>query len=100
MRFVNGLINLIPGVVNTFGNLVKDKKKMTKETEHLLPPLLEDKDNVASGLMLSSKAVVGYGLAGIVVMAGLSTGDWKVLAIGATILIVTTLAKAFGKSDA
>ena len=100
-----GLINIIPGVINTVGNLIKDKKRAKEETSTILPAFVKDNHNIADGLELSSKVVVGYGVGGLVIMAGLkmvvvaTTAKIGaiVLGIGALIAIATTVAKALEK---
>lgn len=100
-----GLINLIPGVINSVGHLIKDKKRAKEETSKILPAFTKDIDNIADGIELSSKTIFGYGLSGVVIMAGLkmvvvsataTTGLW-VLGIGALIAVGTTIAKALEK---
>lgn len=100
--FFAGLINIIPGVVNTVGNLIKDKKRAKAETSRILPAFVKDGHNIADGLELSSKVVFGYGLGGVVIAYALSqdlslTHNLIILGVGALIAIATTIAKALEK---
>lgn len=101
---VLGLINLIPGVINTVGSLIKNKKNKDANSSQLLPAFAEDPNNIASGLELSSKAVVGYGLGGVIVMFALGTdlsqrNNLIVLCAGVFLVAVTTIAKAIERPD-
>ncbi len=101
---IAALANLIPGVVNTIGSLVKNKKNKKAETAKLLPALMEDKHNIADGLELSSKTVFGYGIGGIVITYALSQDlsqihNLVVLCVGAVLVIGVTVAKALEKKD-
>jgi len=91
-----GLINIVPGVVNTVGNIIKDKKAAKAETSKVLPAFVEDKHNIADGLDISSKTVAGYGIGGLVIYYALNHEPLNiyVLAIGAAVVIGTTIAKA------
>jgi len=96
-----GLVNLLPAVVNTVGSIIKNKKNKKGETSTVLPPFMPDEHNIAAGLELSSKAVVGYGLGGIIVTYALGhmqdpNGFW-ILLIGATLVAITTVVKVFEK---
>lgn len=97
-----GVINLLPGIVNTVGSLIKNKKNKEASTAQLLPALMPDAHNIAGGLELSSKAVVGYGLGGAIVMYALSTdlsqrNNLIVFLAGVALVCVTTIAKAIEK---
>lgn len=97
-----GLINLIPGIVNSVGHLIKDKKRATQATSKILPAFTKDEHNIADGIELSSKTIFGYGLGGIVITYALSQDlsqkhNLIILGIGALIAIGTTVAKALEK---
>lgn len=94
-----GLVNILPGVVNSVGKLVIDKNKATQETKNIMPALIKDEHNIADGIELSSKTVFGYGLGGAIVFYALQADPinlW-VLGIGAAVAVGTTLAKALEK---
>ena len=97
-----GLINIIPGVVNSVGHLIKDKKEATVETTKILPAFVKDVHNIADGIELSSKTVIGYGLGGVVITYALSQDlsqkhNLIILGVGALMVISTTIAKALEK---
>ncbi|KKN74682.1 hypothetical protein LCGC14_0388840 [marine sediment metagenome] len=96
MSVIAGLVNVLPGIVNTVGNLIKDKKRATAETSKILPAFMEDKHNIADGLELSSKVVFGYGLGGYVIYYALTHDPLNLWVLGAGTLIAvgTTIAKA------
>lgn len=96
-----GLVNILPAVVNTVGSLVKNKKNKDKGSSTIMPPLMPDAHNIADGLELSSKVVVGYGLGGVIVMHALGNIDaphgFHILCIGTILVAITTIAKIFEK---
>ena len=99
---IAGIINLVPAIINTAGNIIKDKKKAKDETTRILPPFVEDAHNIADGLDVSSKTVVGYGIGGVIVMYALNSDltnkyNLIILGIGALVVIGTTVAKALEK---
>ena len=98
-----GLVNLIPGIINTIGNLVKDKKKSNSETESILPAFMEDNHNIAKGLELSSKTCIGYGAGGVIIIWAMSMADplYSIIGvgIGALTIVGVTLAKALERGE-
>ena len=96
---IAGLINIIPGLVNTVGSLIKNKKNKDERTSLLLPPFIKDAHNIADGLELSSKVVVGYGLGGFIIYYAITHEpvNLYILAIGAAVAIATTIAKVIEK---
>ena len=96
---IAGLINSVPGIVNTIGSIVKNKKNKDEKTNALLPSFAPDKHNIADGLELSSKVVVGYGLGGFIIYYALSHDPLNiyVLSIGAAVAVATTIAKVLEK---
>lgn len=98
-----GLINTVPGLINTFGNLIKDKKKSNSETESILPAFVEDNHNIAKGLELSSKTCVGYGVGGMIIYWAMSMADplYSIIGvgIGALTVVGVTLAKALERGE-
>lgn len=96
---LSGLINIIPGIINTVGSLIREKKNNDPKTNALLPAFVEDKNNIADGLEVSSKTVIGYGVGGAIVYYALQHEPLNlyVLAIGAAVVIATTIAKALEK---
>ncbi len=104
-----GLVNVIPGIINTIGNLVKDKKRSTGGTTSILPAFAKDCDNpaieqIANGLQLSSKIVFGYGFGGMIILHSLTQdlSQWQnlvVLGIGALVNVGTSIAKAIDKKS-
>lgn len=96
---ISGLINIIPGVINTVGSLIKNKKNKDEATDALLPAFVKDDHNIADGLELSSKTVVGYGIGGFIIYYAMSHEpvNLYILGIGAAIAITTTIAKAIEK---
>ena len=100
---IAGLVNLVPGLINTFGNLIKDKKKSNSETESWLPAFMEDNHNIAKGLELSSKTCIGYGAGGVIIMWAMSVGDplYSMIGvgIGALTVVGVTMAKALERNE-
>ena len=96
---IAGIINLLPGAINTLGSLIKNKKNKDEKTNALLPSFAPDKHNIADGLELSSKVVVGYGLGGFIIYYALSHDPLNiyVLSIGAAVAVATTIAKVLEK---
>lgn len=98
-----GLINTVPAIINTFGNLVKDKKKADGETGFILPAFVEDNHNIAKGLELSSKTCIGYGAGGIIIAWAITIPDplYSMIGvgIGALTVIGVTLAKALERDE-
>jgi len=94
-----GLINLIPGVANTILSIIREKKNTNPATSAVLPAFVADAHNIADGIELSSKAIVGYGVGGAIVYFALQQDPLNlyVLAIGAVVVIATTVAKVFDK---
>src|SRR3990172_6904773 len=93
--FLAGLANILPGVVNTIFSLIKNKKNKDERTSLLLPAFAPDIHNIADGLELSSKTVIGYGLGGYIIYYAIAHEpvNLYILAIGATVAIATTIAK-------
>ena len=100
---IAGLVNLIPGLINTVGSLIKDKKKSNSETESILPAFMEDSYNIAKGLELSSKTCVGYGVGGIIIYWAMSVANplYSIIGvgIGALTVVGVTLAKALERDE-
>ena len=100
---IAGLVNLIPGLINTVGNLVKDKKKSNSETESILPAFMEDNHNIAKGLELSSKTCIGYGAGGIIIAWAITISDplYSIIGvgIGALTIVGVTIAKALERDE-
>ena len=98
-----GLINTVPAIINTFGNLVKDKKKANEETESILPAFVQDNHNIAKGLELSSKTCIGYGAGGVIIAWAITISDplYSMIGvgIGALTVIGVTLAKALERDE-
>jgi len=99
---IPNLINLLPGVVNTIGNIFKDKKKAKDDTSSLMAPLMADAANVAKGVELSSKSIMGYGLGSMIVMYALKQDlsqkhNLIILGLGAGLVAITTIMKVFEK---
>ena len=96
---IAGIINSIPAIVNTAGSLLKNKKNKDEKTSLLLPSFAPDIHNIANGLELSSKTVIGYGLGGYIIYYALSHEpvNLYILGIGAAVAIATTIAKVFEK---
>ncbi len=99
---IAGIINSVPAVVNTVGSLFRNKKNDRLSSSSLLPAFVEDKNDFAKGLELSSKVIVGYGLGGTIVMYALSKDlsqkhNLIILGLGVGLVAITTIAKAFEK---
>ena len=99
-----GIVNMLPAIVNTVGTIFKNKKNKDKGTTSLLPALLPDAHNIAAGLELSSKAVVGYGLGGVIVMYALGKDlsqkhNLVILSLGVFLVAVTSVVKVLGKGN-
>ena len=97
---IAGLINIIPGFVNTVGSLIKNKKNKNENTSALLPSFTKDDPHgISEGLELSSKTVIGYGLGGFIIYYALTHEPVNIyiLAIGAAVAIATTVAKVLEK---
>lgn len=98
-----GLANLIPGIVNTITSIVREKKKSNSETESLLPAFVKDDYNIAKGLELSSKTIIGFGAGGFIVVWAMSIGDLLYsmigVGIGALTIIGVTMAKALERDE-
>ena len=93
-----GLINSVPGIINTVGNLVKDKKKAKEETESILPSFVEDNHNIAKGLELSSKTIIGYGVGGVIISWAMTISDPLYSIIGVGIGALTVVGVTWAKS--
>lgn len=98
---VAALVNVIPGVINSVANIFKDKKK-SKEGASLVPPLMSGADEIAKGIELSSKSVMGYGLGGVIISYALATDlsqrhNLIIFLAGCLVVCVTTIAKVFEK---
>lgn len=99
MNLLAGIVNMVPGAVNSIASIVKDKKNAKAETSQVIPALMTDKHNIADGIDLSGKSVIGYGIGGAIITYALThepVSIW-VLAIGAAVLIATIVAKAMQK---
>ena len=98
-----GLINIVPGLINTALSLGREKKKSISETESLLPAFVEDNHNIAKGLELSSKTCIGYGAGGVIIMWAMSMADplYSIIgvSIGALTIVGVTLAKALERGE-
>src|SRR3989304_3110269 len=96
---IAGIINILPGAINTLGSLIKNKKNKDEKTSLLLPNFAPDIHNIADGLELSSKTIIGYGLGGYIIYYALSHEPLNiyVLTIGAVVAIATTVAKGLEK---
>ena|SRR3990167_1524856 len=97
-----GIVNLIPAIVNTVGSIVKNKKNKDEGSTQLLPALMPDAHNIAKGLELSSKVVVGYGIGGTMISYALSQDlaqrqNLIVMILGSVLVAITTIMKVFEK---
>ena len=101
LALLSGIVNIIPGAVNTIGSIFRNKKNPNPKTDAIMPALAPDIHNIADGIDLSSKVVIGYGLGGTIVAYALAQPMSKlsviILAIGALVVAVTTVAKVFEK---
>lgn len=100
---LSGLINIVPGIVNTILSIGREKKKSNSETESLLPAFAEDNHNIAKGLELSSKTCIGYGVGGMIIYWAMSVADplYSIIGvgIGALTVVGVTLAKALDRGE-
>lgn len=98
-----GAINLTPGLINTVLSIGKEKKKNSSETESLLPAFVEDNHNIAKGLELSSKTIIGFGAGGFIIAWAMAIGDplYSIIGvgIGALTVVGVTLAKALERDE-
>jgi len=98
-----GIVNMIPAVVNTVGSLVKNKKNKDAATANIMPALMPDAHNIANGIELSSKVVVGYGVAGTIITWALTKPfvceayNLYALGLGVLLIAITSIAKVFEK---
>lgn len=100
---IAGLINLVPGIINTIASVAREKKKSNSETESLLPAFVEDNHNIAKGLELSSKTILGFGTGGVIIYWAMSIADplYSMIGvgIGALTVIGVTMAKALERDE-